>query len=85
MRRPERAFERRPDAWVEADEVDAVDVCRIGQRLSHRSNSDRGRLFRRVAVDAATDRREGHRAQAVLLHQLDRAAIASGELLRLAP
>src|SRR5919202_663930 len=62
----------------EPDELDWV-----AERIAHGSHGDRRRELDRVAVDAGRDRREGDAPAAELRRDLERAAMARGQQVRL--
>ena len=69
---------------VEAAEDDLGQAAGAGQGFGDRRDRDHGGLVGRVAEDAGRDRREGDGGERVLLHDLQRAAVAGGEHFGLA-
>ena len=75
----------RPEVLVrKKDEAHLLDLRPLCELFVGRAKRDLGRVLDGVAVDAGRDRREGHRAAAQLIGDLESTAVAGGEELGLA-
>src|SRR5690554_1823268 len=72
------------DILGETAEDNPLEPCRQRCERQHRADRTGYGKLRRIAVDAATDGREGDRAEIVVAGKLQGAAIARGEELLLA-
>src|SRR5690606_2965210 len=82
--RPEQAPVDLQVAVGETAEHDLAKPRGVGQRRTDRGNGHPGGLLDRVSIDPGTDAGEREGGQVVLRGELDRAAVAGGEQLRLA-